>query len=282
MPYKTVLAHLTSEHNSGPIVECACAIGGLFGAHVVALYVFPAFRLTPPVPVPLSAEVAGTLRRKISDESARIKSIAQAQLASLSTPTLVPEWRAITTERRPVADIVVELARSADLVIAGQSDPDSELADLLDCADQIAIGAGRPVLVLPFGGRLRAPPRSVAIAWNGSRESARAAFDAVPLLKLAEAVEIVSISDEKVVPEGGMACADIAAALARHGVKPKISLHSPRSMNTADDLRDRVRSTGADLLVMGAYGHSRLSEFVFGGVTRKMLHDMPFPIFFSN
>jgi nucleotide-binding universal stress UspA family protein len=282
MAYKTILVHLTSRTNAGPLVECASAIGDRFGSHVIALHVFPAFRLTPPVPVPFSGELAGTLRRQIHDEAARIKVAADLQFAANMPRTTVPEWRSITTERRPAADVVVEHARSADLVVVGQVDPEGDFSDILDCPDQLVTGAGRPVLVLPRGTRMTALPSVVAVAWNGSREAARAVFDALPLLQLAQKVEIVAIEEKASRAEGHLPDTEIASSLARHGVKTRITSYKARDVQTADDLKERVQSFGSQLLVMGAYGHSRLTEFVFGGVTRRMLADMPFPIFFSN
>lgn len=278
MTYKTILVHLNNERRSGPLLECAMALGERFGSHVIGLYVFPAFRLTPPVPMPFSRELAGTLRGELREEERRIRLVFDTVSKGRS---VVAEWRSVTSERRPVADIVLDHARAADLVIASQADPDWGFSDILDCPDRLAIECGRPVLVIPSSGRCSGIPRTVLVAWNGRRESVRALFDAVPLLTLAETVEVLTV-DERSRDEASLPDTEIAAALARHGAKVKLTRLIPRNGSAAGEIRARAIDLNADMLVMGAYGHSRLSEFVFGGATRHLLKEMTIPVLFSH
>lgn len=278
MTYKTILVHLNNESRSGPLLECAMTFGEHFGSHVIGLYVFPAFRLSPPVPMPFGNELAGTLRGELREEERRIRLIFDTVAKGR---TIVSEWRSVTTERRPVADVALGHARASDLVIASQADPDWGFSDILDCPDRLAIESGRPVLVLPSSGRFSALPRTVLVAWNGRRESARAVFDALPLLTLAETVEVLTV-DELPRDEASLPDTEIAAVLARHGANVKVTNLMPRAGVAAQEIRARAVDIKADLLVMGAYGHSRLSEFVFGGATRHLLKEMTIPVLFSH
>jgi nucleotide-binding universal stress UspA family protein len=149
-------------------------------------------------------------------------------------------------------------------------------------AERLALGSGRPVLVVPYVGRYPEIGRNVVIAWKAGRESARAVFDALPILEQAEQVQILEIE------EGGRrrnvlaADTSIAATLARHGIKPAVRTSVAGDISIGDEILSRIADMGADLLVMGAYGHSRMRELVFGGVTRHIAGHMTVPTLFSH
>jgi nucleotide-binding universal stress UspA family protein len=279
MSYKTILVHLNNERRAGPLLEYAATIAEKHGSHIVGLFVFPAFRLTPPLPVPLGRELAGTLRGELREEEKRVRLILDS---TTKTRTFPVEWRSVTTDKRPVAEVVLEHARAADLVLASQADPDWGFSDIIDCPDRLAIECGRPVVVLPNAGRFAVPPRVAAVAWNGKREAARALFDALPLLAMAEQVEVLTVDERGRTDQASLPDTEIAAALSRHGIKAQMTRIAAREVSAGHELRTRAADLSADLLVMGAYGHSRLSEFVFGGATRHLLHDMTCPVLFSH
>ncbi|MGH7886754.1 MAG: universal stress protein [Candidatus Binatia bacterium] len=278
MPYKTILVHLNNERRAGSLLEYAMGIGERFESHLIGIRVFPAFRLTPPILMPFGKELAGRLLGEIRDEEMRIRLIFEQVTSGHS---IVPEWRSVTTEKRPVADVLPDHAHAADVVIAAQADQDWGFSEILDCPDRLAIESGRPVLVMPNESRIASPPRTVLVAWNGRREAARAVFDALPILALAKAVEVVTI-DEQPRDEASLPDTEIAAALARHGANVKVTKLIPREGSAAHEIRARAADLQADLLVMGDYGHSRLSEFVFGHATRYFLKEMPIPVLFSH
>jgi nucleotide-binding universal stress UspA family protein len=180
-----------------------------------------------------------------------------------------------------LASVVIEHGRATDLIIAGQTDPDWDLSPLLDFPEQLALESGRPVLVIPYVGRYPRVGRNVVIAWKPGRESARAVFDALPLLQCAENVHILEIKardDERgIAPD-----TSIAAALARHGVKPTIRTLVAPDISVGDELLSRLSDLDADLLVMGAYGHSRMRELIFGGATRHIARHMTVPTLLSH
>jgi nucleotide-binding universal stress UspA family protein len=117
---------------------------------------------------------------------------------------------------------------------------------------------------------------------GGGREAARAVFDALPMLKLAEKVHIVTVEDSRTPREGSLPDTEIASALARHGIDVTIAKIPAGDASAGDEILREVAEQGSDLLVMGAYGHSRLREFVFGGVTRQILREMTVPVLFSH
>jgi nucleotide-binding universal stress UspA family protein len=280
MSYRTVLVHLTSDIQARSLLAMALHIARPAEAHVIGLYVFPAYRISPPIPLPFGAEVAGNIRRTINEDSQKVLEVFKA---ATDKEPVVAEWRSVTTEHRDAAEIVMEHARIADLVIAGQADPANEFSAILDFPDRLAIETGRPVLVLPAGYVPARLPRSITVAWKNRRESARAVFDALPLLKQAERVDVVTIEEDSSGREGRLPDTEMGAALARHGIKATIASARPSGhLGVGEDIRRYAVTCGADLLVMGAYGHSRFREMAFGGATRHIFRDMNIPVLFSH
>ncbi|TIX66232.1 MAG: universal stress protein, partial [Mesorhizobium sp.] len=143
--------------------------------------------------------------------------------------------------------------------------------------------AGRPVLVVPHSGPLVTSFKHVLLAWNGSKEAARAAFDALPFIIDAEKTDIVVIDPPDTLDEAPEAAgAEIAAALSRHGATVSVSVLQSGGHSVDDVIQTRVAETGADLLVLGAYSHSWLRQLLFGGVTRTVLRTLPVAAFLSR
>jgi nucleotide-binding universal stress UspA family protein len=192
------------------------------------------------------------------------------------------EWRALKVPHVDLASVVMDHGRAADLIVAGQTDPDWDLSPLMDFPERLALESGRPVLVVPYIGRYANIGRNVVIAWKSGRESARATFDALPMLVAAEKVHILEVKQRADETTGLAPDTTIAASLARHGIKPSVRTSIATDISVGDEILSRLADIGADLLVMGAYGHSRLREFVFGGVTRHISKHMTLPTLFSH
>ena len=167
----------------------------------------------------------------------------------------------------------IAAARCADIVIVGQRDPADGGADHEDL-DAVLYESGRPILVVPYSSGELTRFRKVLVSWNGSREATRATFDALPLIIAAESTEILLVdpADDSGEADGGTA---LASALSRHGASVFVSTTRAGGHGVDRVICDRVVETGADLLVIGAYGHSWLKELLFGGVTRSLLHTLP-------
>jgi len=183
------------------------------------------------------------------------------------------------------SEAIPRYARYADLVVAGQDDPDDPESFIADhFPETLVMSAGRPVLFIPYTGVFPTLGANIMVAWNGSRESARAVHDALPLLQRAENVTVVRLNEHKDEPrDNRIPGADIALMLARHGVKAELAaLDGVGNLPPGDVLLSRASDLGADLVVMGAYGHSRWQELVMGGATRSMLESMTVPVLMSH
>jgi nucleotide-binding universal stress UspA family protein len=278
MSYKTILACLNDQRRTEAILETAVQLAGRNNAHLIGMHVYAGVP-APPVPLPYGSDVVkavAAVQRKGTEEIADIFSRMTANRP------FVAEWRA---EKGPHVDptaVLIDHSRSADLIVASQTDPDWESSPLQDVAEHLALESGRPVLVVPYVGRYPEIGRNVVIAWKPGRESTRAVFDALPILEQAEQVQILEVD------EGGhgrsrvSADNSIAVALARHGIKPTVRTSVAGEIGVGDEILSRLADMGADLLVMGAYGHSRMRELVFGGVTRHIARHMTVPTLFSH
>jgi nucleotide-binding universal stress UspA family protein len=146
-------------------------------------------------------------------------------------------------------------------------------------ADDVVLAAGAPVVCVPAAGSFETVGGKVLVAWNGSRESARALHDALPILRHARHVIVASVND---VPEGRAGLEEACALLAAHGITAETRRIPAGEVDVGDALLDAAADFGVDLLVMGCYGHSRAREFVWGGATRSLLRHMTVPVLFSH
>lgn len=259
MAYKDLLVMVDDGFGATERVRFASDLAERLDAHLAGLYVAPVTR--PDLP-----QVAHRTRELFEEIAGRRR---------IST-----EWRA--THGFPV-DVAAVQARYVDLVILGQLDPGNAQASV-DCPppEDIALSVGRPVLVVPYVGAA-ATGRHALVAWNASREATRAIGDALPLLAAASSVTVLTV-DPVVSREehGDIPGADIALYLARHGVNAHVESTVSGGIEIADVLLSRAADLGADLLVMGAYGHSRVRELVLGGVTRTILKSMTLPVLMAH
>jgi nucleotide-binding universal stress UspA family protein len=172
------------------------------------------------------------------------------------------------------------MARRFDLAIIGQSQPEMSTMDQI-IGETTLFESGRPMIMVPYIQREPFKIDRVMICWDGSRVAARAVADAIPLLGKSGRVEIVIVTNERGKQydiEGG----DIGRHLARRGLKVDIHRIPGGDIDVADALLSHAADSGADFMVMGGYGHSRLREFVLGGVTRSIFQSMTVPVLLSH
>ncbi len=277
MPFKTILVHLNRARRSQAVLEPALDLARRHLSHVVGIYVRPGIQAT------LAADTlfkANALGAEVAAEQQEAKEIAATFARMTANQPVTAEWRAVEAPHSDLAAVVLEHAYAADIVVTSQSDPDWDRSPILDFPERIVLESGRPVLVVPYVGNYREIGKNVVIAWKAGREAARAVFDALPILETASAVHILQIAEGR--SELPKAETAIAASLARHGLKPDVRSYQALEIGVGDELLSRLSDMGADLLVMGAYGHSRLREYVFGGATRHLSRHMTAPTLFSH
>jgi len=280
MPFKTILVHCDADKKLAHRLGVATSLAEAHESHLVGLYVRPPFQ--PPVVFDSGFTVAMEDFYRMYEETtdADQKKASSAFAQALKGKKVSSEWRQADG---PIDSEFAMQARYADLAIVGQSDPDAPIATPPDLPQYAALGSGRPVLVIPFVGVQKPPGQNVLLCWNESRESARAAKDALPILKTASAVTALIVGGEGANAEGSRRSADrIEAWLGRHGVKGRAKLESGAASEVGGLILSRAADLGADLIVMGVYGHSRAREFVMGGASRTLLASMTVPVFMAH
>jgi len=174
-------------------------------------------------------------------------------------------------------------ARHADLSIMIRPCGSLPTGDRSAVFEGVLFGSGRPVMLVPDDWKGKTIGKRVVVAWNGKREAARALADAIPLIETAEEIYLITIDAKPGIDGVGPAPgADIAAHLARRGLKVELRNLDGLGRDVADTLIAGARAVDADLLVMGGFGRARLSEWAFGGVTRDMVAKAPLPVFMSH
>jgi|688.fasta_scaffold293503_2 nucleotide-binding universal stress UspA family protein len=280
MSYKTILVSLNEVGRLPELVAAAVTLARETGAHVSGLYVVPAVQVYPSVGFEAAPQVFEGNRSFFKDNGARVK---QAFEEAMRREGLSHDFHQIDARTPVIADEVVAAGRVADLVIVSATNPEEITGVERDFVEQTVMALGRPVIVLPYKGKAAVSLNEVIIGWDGGREASRAAFDALPLLKKAAKVRVVRIDPQKDPSlRGSVAGADLAEALARHGVKAEAQGYPTDGQDEGQALMRCAADSGAGLIVMGAYGHSRLAEFIFGGATRFVLNRLVCPVLMSH
>jgi nucleotide-binding universal stress UspA family protein len=274
--YKSILVHYDAGKTAPARLETAIELAGTFGAHIACLYAlslprepsygYEAAQIMLEAQQRMRAEMLAAARRGY-DEALRRTGFDRA------------EWRETDAD---ALDAVALQARYADLVVIGQQNPEWPSGVHRDFERSLPLAVGRPVLVVPYAFERRPLGHRVLIAWNSSREAARAVSDALPLLKRAAHVHVVAFQPEDSGAHGAEPGADIALYLTRHGVKVTVSRYDAPDVDIGNQLLSRAFDLSADLIVMGAWGHSRLRELVLGGVTRTLLESMTVPVLMAH
>jgi nucleotide-binding universal stress UspA family protein len=278
MSYRTVLVELDGSERDGERLELAAAISDPDKAHVVGLHVISPFYPTMGAFGDASAGLIADVQEAYMQEAAETaRQIEERSTAQMKKTGVGFEWRSVVGF---ASDIVPVHARYVDIAIMGQSDPDEmSPSKPRDLPAQTVLDAGRPVLVMPYIGKYPRVGEKVLVAWNGSRESARAVHDAMPILQNAKRVTVLAINPRD---DDHIAGADIAAALARHGVNTEAMKTVSSDVSVGELLLSEAADLDSDLLVMGAYGHSRFRELVLGGASQLMLNAMTLPVLMSH
>ena len=189
MSYKTILVHLNDKRRAEAVLGPAIHLARRYNAHLIGLHVYASMP-APPIAMAYGAQVLGSV---VAAERKEAELIAAAFAAATANQPFVAEWRSLKVPHVDLAGVVMDHGRAADLIVAGQTDPDWDLSPLMDFPERLALESGRPVLVVPYAGRFGEIGRNVVIAWKAGRESARAVFDALPILEQAEKVHILEV-----------------------------------------------------------------------------------------
>jgi|HubBroStandDraft_1064217.scaffolds.fasta_scaffold40983_4 nucleotide-binding universal stress UspA family protein len=274
MSYAAVITHVQPDPEAAPRLGCAVAIAERFKAGLIGI----AAEMTPPLAFDggfysLEADWTTAMRATVDERLAKSKQVFREATAAFG------ERAAFASGMQLPAPAIAAASRAADLIVAGGA-PRTRDA-YRDCSPaELAISSGRPVLVAPPA----APPlagKQVLLAWKDTREARRALSDAAPFFEAADRVTVVAIAPAQEASQVQLQVADVAGALKRRGVNAEAKVVESAHPD-GFQLVEQARTLGADLIVTGAYGHTRLGEWVFGGVTADLLSQDEVYLLFSH
>jgi nucleotide-binding universal stress UspA family protein len=274
---KDVLVNLTGGQPQDFAADYAISVAKDFGAHIVGV----GFIYEPIIPGSVLGGVPTDLIEVQREENTKNAKAAIARFeAAAKAAGLSFEPRMLDASIAGAADLFGRIARRFDLAVVGQARREHGASEEL-LIEGALFGSGRPVVVVPYIQKQGMSLEHVMICWDGSRPAARAIADSLPFLMRAKSVDIVVVTGERD-KSGEITGANMSRHLARHGVTVEIKRVAADNVDVQSAILAHAADSGADFMVLGGFGHSRLREFILGGVTRSILASMPVPVLMSH
>lgn len=266
MSLKNILVHLDSSSHSTARLDLAIGLAQKHGARLTALYI-----ITHPFYEPEHVDTAAKTNQVQAEFDEKTGG------AGVAAELLTIDWKVTGVN---VADIINLHAHYADLVIIGQTghtSPDRDTPG--DLPERVILGAGRPVLIVPYAGSYKVFGTRVLVAWNSGREATRAVNDALPLMKKADSVSVLVVNPaDSAANDGEKLCLHLAC----HDINARAEQATADCIAVGDILLNRAFVEGSDLLIMGIYAHTRLGTPTPGDVARHILKHMTLPVLMSH
>ena len=274
---KDVVVNLTGGHPQDFAADFAISLATSFSAHIAGV----AFIYEPIIPGDMLGGIPTDLIEVQREENRKAAEAAVDRFeAAAKAAALSAETRVVDASLAGAADLFGRIARRFDIAVVGQARREQGASEEL-LIEGALFGSGRPVVVVPSTQKEGLKLDRILICWDGSRPAARAIADALPLLRRARTIDIVVVIGERD-KSGEITGRNMRRHLARHGIETEIK-HITASGGVAQNaILAHAAETGATFIVMGGYGHSRLREFILGGVTRGILKSMPVPVLMSH
>jgi len=275
--YRQLLVHLDSSGRASVRLKMAQLLAQDQGADVLALYAVMPTLVALPIPPTVSADTAASIMEIDDARRRRTRAVFEQALEGTG---IRPEWGEVGD--LPVIPAFAQQALYADLLVLGQHDPATDApADVPpDFAESVMLASGKPALVVPYAGMPRMVGDTILIAWKETREAARAVSAALPMLRRAQAVHVVAWGSDNSTRDAGPL--HLGKYLALHQVGPVWHHQGKEPEHLGEILLSTASDVGADLLVMGCYGHSRAREWILGGTSRTILQSMTMPVLMAH
>jgi len=277
MTIRDIHVHIDASNTSGARLDAAIALAKQHDALLTGVYalnrpVIPAY-----AEVQISVDVMEAQAKALEETANKVRDEFKE---TTKAQGLTAAWHCIEGN---LDRVLTHEARTADIMIIGQHNPDDDIIlGSRDMPDHVILSAGRPVLIVPYTYQNKAIGKRILVAWDGGPRATRAVHDALPILKKADHVTVLVANPDREPRLGSEPGARIAAHLARHGVNAEASHIVNHDMSPGELLLSQAADMRADLIVCGAYGHARWKELILGGVTDHLLEHMPVPILMSH
>jgi len=274
---KDIVVNLGVGERANFAADYAVSIAAAFDAHVAGI----AFLYDPIVPVSGAGYIpADVIERQERDNAAAAKAALDRFAKAAGNAGVSNAPLTLSASFAGAADQFARIARRFDFSVVGQPEPETSSVEEV-IIEAAMFDSGRPVIAVPYIQKAPLKLDNVMLCWDGSRAATRAIADAMPLLSKAGRVEVVIVTNERG-KQDEIEGADMGEHLARHGLNVDVKRTVLGDIDVADVLLSHAADAGTDFIVMGGYGHSRLREFVLGGVTRSILRSMTAPVLLSH
>lgn len=279
MPLKTILLCLTDPDGAEGLIRAACLIARRHGAHLIGLHTVEALEVYPAIAMHIPDAVYAAYGQSQIEQSGTLKQLFEKFTRN---EDFVSEWRLQRCEDQSAADRIVDSAHSADLVMMAATTEEGALHRHAILLETVIRHSGRPVLVVPRDFDADELGRTILLGWNDTREAARAAHDALTLLQPGDMAHILRVDEHSHAEEDAPGSVDLAAAFARHGIETNLIHRDWSKPGIAAALNDEARAQGADMIAIGAFGHSRAYDFVIGAASRDLLRHPGLPVLYAR
>lgn len=277
MAIKNILVHIDSSSSCEHRLDVAIQLAVQHEARLSGIYVIPDF----PEPTYYEAQISVDIIAEIDKEALETAKFTQRKYVDKASKADFP--LTVDIEKGNLISILDDYARFTDLLVLGQNYPEDPQIMSEALADNLVLEAGTPCLIVPHTSSRQFSAKRILVAWNASREAARTLKDAMPILSNADTVEVLLVNPpQHEADKDGIHGKKVSSFLIQHGIKPEIEVETDNKVKPGDAIIARASEIDADIIVMGAYGHSRLREIILGGVTRKLLRQMAVPVFISH
>jgi nucleotide-binding universal stress UspA family protein len=279
MGLKTLLVCLTSPETTETVMKAAVPLARKHGAHLIGLHVIEALLVYPDIAMHIPEPAFATFNASQKNAAAAVRAVFDKHTKQ---EDFVSEFRLVRAEAASASDQMITSARAADLVMMAHDDKAHERYDRRQAQIEVIRDSGRPVIVLPAdydGSEIGA---NILLGWSDTREATRAAHDLLGLADRGARLTVLRVGTPPKDPLRDSDAIDTAQMFARHGLKPTLEYRAPGSDSIAGVLEKVAFEKGADLIVTGAFGHSRAYDFVLGATTYALLRDLSVPVLFSK
>jgi len=277
MIIKDIVVNLSVAEGGGFAGDFAVSVASALDAHLTGI----AFVYDPVVAAAATGYIPPeVIEMQQRDSQAAAKAAIDRFTVAVTRAGIAAEPTMLPASFAGAADQFGRIARRFDLAIVGQAEPKKGAVEEL-IAESALFESGRPAIIVPYIQKAPLKLERVMVCWDGSRTAARAIADAMPLLERAGLVEVVIVAKERG-KQDEIPGADMGQHLARHGLTVDVKRISEGDIDVADALLSHAADSSADFIVMGGYGHSRLREFVLGGVTHSILRSMTAPVLMAH
>ena len=279
MHAKTILVCLTTPENSETLLKAAVPLARKHRAHLIGLHTIEALLVYPNIAMHIPGPAFASFNQSQKEDSEKIKAIFTKYTTN---EDFVSEFRLLRAEAVSASERMVESARSADLVIMAHEDKENDRYDQRQAQVQVIRESGRPVIVIPLGYDGPEIGSNIVLGWSDTREAARAAHDMLSVVDDGANLTVLRVG---ATPQDAFKDADaidMVEMFARHGLKTRLEHRDPIGDSISDVLNDAAFDQGADLIVTGAFGHSRAYDFVIGATSYALLRDLRVPVLFSK